>query len=106
MTAPKRSWKAAELDDHHASNMTAPAPPGVAGVGHGFCPPPDVGQPANPMGNELGPGLGAQHAASSIFARGGDAPVHNVPMRVINRPVPSELDEGKVAAFMQDMRVS
>ncbi|TYJ54391.1 hypothetical protein B9479_004979 [Cryptococcus floricola] len=32
---------------------------------------------------------------SSVFSRSEDAPVHNVPMRVINRPLPSELDEDK-----------
>jgi sulfiredoxin len=43
---------------------------------------------------------------SSVFARGDGAPVHNVPMRVIHRPLPSELDEDKVLAFMDEMRVS
>lgn len=42
---------------------------------------------------------------SSIFARD-DAPVHNVPMAVIRRPLPSELDEDKVLAFMEEMKVS
>lgn len=42
--------------------------------------------------------------ASSVFARDG-APVHNVPMAVIRRPLPSELDEAKVAAFMEEMQV-
>lgn len=42
---------------------------------------------------------------SSIFARD-DAPVHNVPMAVIRRPLPSELDEAKVQAFMEEMKVS
>lgn len=41
---------------------------------------------------------------SSIFARS-DAPVHNVPMSVIRRPLPSELDEAKVRAFMDEMQV-
>ncbi|KIR35679.1 sulfiredoxin [Cryptococcus deuterogattii 2001/935-1] len=40
---------------------------------------------------------------SSVFSRAEDAPVHNVPMRVINRPLPSELDENKVKAFMAEM---
>lgn len=43
---------------------------------------------------------------SSVFSRAEDAPVHNVPMRVINRPLPSELDENKVKAFMTEMEVS
>ncbi|WVQ70696.1 hypothetical protein IAR50_000218 [Cryptococcus sp. DSM 104548] len=41
---------------------------------------------------------------SSVFSRSEDAPVHNVPMRVINRPLPSELDEDKVKAFMDEMQ--
>ncbi|KAK8850468.1 hypothetical protein IAR55_004386 [Kwoniella newhampshirensis] len=41
---------------------------------------------------------------SSVFSRGEDVPVHNVPMRVIHRPLPSELDEDKVQTFMQEMR--
>lgn len=40
---------------------------------------------------------------SSAFARGEGA-VHVVPMSVIRRPMPSELDEDKVAAFMEEMR--
>lgn len=43
---------------------------------------------------------------SSVFSRAEDAPVHNVPMRVINRPLPSELDENKVKAFMAEMEAS
>ncbi|ODN99498.1 sulfiredoxin [Cryptococcus wingfieldii CBS 7118] len=43
---------------------------------------------------------------SSVFSRSEDAPVHNVPMRVINRPLPSELDENKVQAFMDEMKAS
>nr|KIR86554.1 hypothetical protein I308_02871 [Cryptococcus tetragattii IND107] len=43
---------------------------------------------------------------SSVFSRAEDAPVHNVPMRVINRPLPSELDENKVKAFMAEMEDS
>lgn len=31
--------------------------------------------------------------------------MHNVPMRVINRPLPSELDENKVKTFMAEMEV-
>lgn len=42
---------------------------------------------------------------SSVFARTEDVPVHNVPMRVINRPLPSELDENKVKTFMAEMEV-
>ena len=41
---------------------------------------------------------------SSAFARG-DGEVHIVPMSVIQRPLPSELDEEKVKAFMQEMKV-
>lgn len=43
---------------------------------------------------------------TSVFARGSDAPVHVVPMGVIHRPLPSELDEAKVEAFMEEMKVS
>lgn len=42
---------------------------------------------------------------SSVFSRSESAPVHNVPMRVIHRPLPSELDEAKVEAFMREMQV-
>ncbi|WVR08590.1 hypothetical protein IAU60_005645 [Kwoniella sp. DSM 27419] len=41
---------------------------------------------------------------SSIFSRSDAAPVHKVPMRVIRRPLPSELDEGKVRTFMEEMK--
>ncbi|WVQ95502.1 hypothetical protein IAU59_002599 [Kwoniella sp. CBS 9459] len=41
---------------------------------------------------------------SSIFSRSDAAPVHNVPMRVIRRPLPSELDENKVLTFMEEMK--
>lgn len=41
---------------------------------------------------------------SSAFARG-DGEVHIVPMSVIRRPLPSELDEDKVLAFMEEMKV-
>lgn len=41
---------------------------------------------------------------SSAFARG-DVEVHLVPMSVIARPLPSELDEHKVLAFMEEMKV-
>lgn len=41
---------------------------------------------------------------SSAFARG-NGEVHIVPMSVIQRPLPSELDEDKVLAFMEEMRV-
>ena len=43
-------------------------------------------------------------ATGSIFSR--SAPTYNVPMRVIHRPLPSELDEDKVQAFMAGMQVS
>ncbi|TXT11085.1 hypothetical protein VHUM_01836 [Vanrija humicola] len=46
----------------------------------------------------------AAHAKSSIFARDENAPVHVVPMRVIHRPLPSELDESKVQSFMKEMQ--
>ncbi|KAL1410038.1 hypothetical protein Q8F55_004040 [Vanrija albida] len=46
----------------------------------------------------------AAHAKSSIFARDETAPIHVVPMRVIHRPLPSELDEQKVQSFMQEMQ--
>ena len=42
---------------------------------------------------------------SSIFSRSESAPIHNVPMSVIRRPFPSELDEGKVQTFMAEMQV-
>lgn len=41
---------------------------------------------------------------SSAFARG-DGEVHIVPMSVIQRPLPAELDEDKVKAFMEEMKV-
>lgn len=41
----------------------------------------------------------------SAFSRSDSAPVHDVPMRVIHRPLPSELDENKVQAFMNEMKV-
>jgi hypothetical protein len=41
---------------------------------------------------------------SSAFARG-DGEVHIVPMSIIQRPLPSELDEEKVKAFMEEMKV-
>ncbi|WVF67938.1 hypothetical protein IAT40_002700 [Kwoniella sp. CBS 6097] len=41
---------------------------------------------------------------SSVFSRSDSAPVHNVPMRVIRRPLPSELDENKVLTFMEEMK--
>ncbi|WRT70634.1 uncharacterized protein IL334_007632 [Kwoniella shivajii] len=42
--------------------------------------------------------------SSSVFSRNEEAPVHNVPMRVIQRPLPSELDENKVLTFMEEMK--
>lgn len=48
--------------------------------------------------------ISAGKPGSSAFARGqGD--VHVVPMSVIRRPMPSELDEGKVALFVEEMKV-
>lgn len=41
---------------------------------------------------------------SSAFSRGGSE-VHIVPMSVIRRPLPSELDEAKVLGFTDDMQV-
>lgn len=41
---------------------------------------------------------------SSAFARG-SGEVHIVPISVIQRPLPSELDENKVVAFMEEMKV-
>lgn len=41
---------------------------------------------------------------SSAFARN-EKEVHIVPMSVIRRPLPSELDEAKVLGFMDDMQV-
>ncbi|WVQ63260.1 hypothetical protein V866_005507 [Kwoniella sp. B9012] len=41
---------------------------------------------------------------SSVFARNEETPIHNVPMRVIRRPLPSELDEAKVQTFMDEMK--
>jgi len=41
---------------------------------------------------------------SSAFARG-DGEVHMVPMSVIQRPLPAELNEDKVKAFMEEMKV-
>jgi sulfiredoxin len=41
---------------------------------------------------------------SSAFART-DGEVHIVPMSVIRRPLPSELDESKVLTFMEEMKV-
>lgn len=45
------------------------------------------------------------HATSSIFSRSESAPIHLVPMSVIRRPLPSELDEDKVQTFMDEMEV-
>ena len=35
----------------------------------------------------------------SIFIGSRDAPIHDVPMRVISRPIPSVLDSSKVEEF-------
>jgi len=43
----------------------------------------------------------------SMFSKESDTtPTVQVPMRVINRPLPSELDEDKVEQFMRDIRVT
>lgn len=47
----------------------------------------------------------ADKPTSSVFSRSDSAPIHNVPMRVIHRPLPSELDEEKVKTFMEEMKV-
>ncbi|WWC72519.1 uncharacterized protein I206_106481 [Kwoniella pini CBS 10737] len=41
---------------------------------------------------------------SSIFSRNEESPIHNVPMKIIRRPLPSELDENKVLKFMKEMK--
>lgn len=46
----------------------------------------------------------AQHINFSKFANA-NTPTEQVPMRVINRPLPSELDESKVERFMEDIKV-
>ncbi|OCF31792.1 sulfiredoxin [Kwoniella heveanensis CBS 569] len=50
------------------------------------------------------PSTSTDRPTSSIFSRSDSAPVHNVPMRVIRRPLPSELDEDKVLTFMEEMK--
>lgn len=45
-----------------------------------------------------------QHVNFSKFASK-DAPTVQVPMKVVNRPLPSELDESKVQRFMADIQV-
>lgn len=45
------------------------------------------------------------HVNFSKFATG-DLPTVQVPLEVINRPIPSVLDEEKVLRFMQDIQVS
>jgi len=45
------------------------------------------------------------HVNFSKFANA-DAPTVDVPMSVINRPLPSELSEEKVQQFMKDIQVS
>ncbi|KAL8279895.1 hypothetical protein RQP46_007745 [Phenoliferia psychrophenolica] len=42
-------------------------------------------------------------ATSSVFAAK-ERPSHDVPMSIINRPLPSQLDEAKVARFMEDIK--
>ncbi|EGU12880.1 Sulfiredoxin [Rhodotorula toruloides ATCC 204091] len=46
----------------------------------------------------------AQHVNFSKFATTA-SPTVDVPMAVINRPVPSQLDEDKVLRFMEDIKV-
>lgn len=46
----------------------------------------------------------AQHVNFSKFATA-DAPTVQVPMSVINRPLPSQLDQSKVERFMEDIKV-
>lgn len=64
-----------------------------------------TGDAASSSGEAAAPGT-VDRPTSSVFARGDNAPVHVVPMRVIHRPLPSELDEDKVLAFMEEMKVS
>ncbi|KAL7338865.1 sulfiredoxin [Rhodotorula toruloides] len=45
----------------------------------------------------------AQHVNFSKFATP-TSPTVDVPLAVINRPVPSQLDEGKVLRFMEDIQ--
>ena len=43
----------------------------------------------------------------SMFSKESEnTPTVQVPMRVINRPLPSELSEDKVEQFMRDIKVS
>jgi uncharacterized ParB-like nuclease family protein len=41
---------------------------------------------------------------SSIFVQD-DAPVYDMPVSAINRPLPSTLDHAKVQQFVEDMQV-
>jgi uncharacterized ParB-like nuclease family protein len=43
-------------------------------------------------------------SSSSIFVQD-DAPVYEMPVTAINRPLPSTLDNAKVQQFVQDMQV-
>lgn len=64
-------------------------------------------QASGPRGVNNGIATATQdRPTSSVFSRDDNAPVHVVPMRVIHRPLPSELDEAKVQAFMEEMKVS
>ncbi|GAA5904924.1 hypothetical protein JCM5296_001735 [Sporobolomyces johnsonii] len=47
--------------------------------------------------------MATPHVNFSKFANA-DAPTVQVPMSVINRPLPSELDENKVQQFMKDIQ--
>lgn len=49
--------------------------------------------------------LAPQHISFSKFANA-DTPTVDVPMSVINRPLPSELSEEKVQQFMKDIQAS
>jgi len=46
----------------------------------------------------------APHVNFSKFATA-DSPTVQIPMRVINRPLPSELDQDKVGRFMEGIKV-
>ncbi|WVQ85892.1 hypothetical protein IAT38_008060 [Cryptococcus sp. DSM 104549] len=78
--------------------MSTPAPQ-PDGVQSTSCLPPSL-QPEQPQESST---PDPNKPTSSVFSRSEDAPVHNVPMRVIHRPLPSELDEEKVKSFMEEM---
>lgn len=114
-----------ELTDSNAagvsqiSNISAVSPASVSGADtkHNIegtsCLPEEL-QPHKPHDPTAGPAdrppqagvsTATSKPTSSVFSRSESAPVHNVPMRVIHRPLPSELDESKVEAFMREMQV-